>query len=101
MADLRHRLAGVFWGIDRALGGQKPPTRLQQWVARHPIRLALCAAVPAILISAPTIRTDEMLGDLLIVLAAGLAAGSLFFLTAHWERLRQRRLRRLGVWDGR
>ncbi|MEU0116283.1 hypothetical protein ABZ137_21885 [Streptomyces bobili] len=43
---------------------------------------------------------EEEPDDLLFAVFAGLAMGVVFGLTAISERLRQRRLKRLGIWDG-
>lgn len=99
MAKQRRSLAEAFWALDRVLGGQQPPTRLQQWVARHPVGAGLCMAVPFTLFFCVTAPEGEP-GSLLFAVIFGLLMGLLFGLTAVLERLRQRRLRRLGIWDG-
>ncbi|MFI7360481.1 hypothetical protein ACIBTP_42120 [Streptomyces avidinii] len=99
MANWKRSLADAFWAWDRALGGQRPPTRIQKWVARHPIGAGLCAAVPFTLFCLALSREAEP-DDPLFAVFAGLAMGVVFGLTAVSERLRQRRLKRLGVWDG-
>ncbi|MEU2182228.1 hypothetical protein [Streptomyces thermolilacinus] len=99
MANWRRSLADGFWALDRALGGQRRPTRIQKWVARHPIGTGLCVAVPftffLLLLSG-----EEEPGDPLFAVMFGLLMGLVLGLTAVSERLRQRRLKRLGVWDG-
>ncbi|CAL9671432.1 hypothetical protein SUDANB15_07424 (plasmid) [Streptomyces sp. enrichment culture] len=59
----------------------------------------LCAAVSFTLLCL-TLSLEEEPDDLLFAVFAGLAMGVIFGLTAAAERLRQRRLKRLGVWDG-
>lgn len=68
-------------------------------MARHPIGAGLCAAVPFTLFCLALSREEEP-DDLLFAVFAGLAMGVVFGLTAITERLRQRRLKRLGIWDG-
>ena len=99
MANWKRSLVDAFWAWDRALGGQRPPTRIQKWVARRPIGAGLCAAVPFTLFFL-TLSREEEPDDLLFAVFAGLAMGVVFGLTAVSERLRQRRLKRLGIWDG-
>lgn len=99
MAKWKRSFVDAFWAWDRALGGQRRPTRIQKWVARHPIRTGLCAAVPFTIFYL-TLSREEEPDDLLFAALAGLAMGGVFGLTAVLERLRQRRLKRLGIWDG-
>ncbi|MFE7528221.1 hypothetical protein ACFU7Y_21250 [Kitasatospora sp. NPDC057542] len=99
MANWRRSLGDVFWAVDRALGGQKRPTRIQKWAARHPIGTGLCMAVPFTLFFLMLSREEEP-GDPLFAVVFGLLLGLVFGLTAVSERLRQRRLKRLGIWDG-
>ncbi|WP_398859380.1 DUF6404 family protein [Streptomyces chengmaiensis] len=99
MANWRRSLANGFWALDRALGGQRRPTRIQKWVARHPIGSGLCVAVPFTLFFLLLSREDEPDNPLFAVMF-GVLMGLVFGLTAVSERLRQRRLKRLGVWDG-
>ncbi|AIA01404.1 hypothetical protein [Streptomyces noursei] len=99
MANWRRTLGDAFWAVDRALGGQRIPTRIQKWVARHPIGAALCVAVPFTLFCLMLSRAEEP-DDPWFAVFAGLTMGVVFGLTAFSERLRQRRLRRLGIWDG-
>ncbi|MGY3202563.1 hypothetical protein [Streptomyces sp. TE5632] len=99
MAKQRRSLAEAFWALDRVLGGQQPPTRLQQWVARHPVGAGLCMAVPFTLLFWLMAEEGEP-GPFLFAVLCGLPIALVFGLTAFLERLRQRRLRRLGIWDG-
>lgn len=89
----------AFWALDQGLGGQRRPTRVQKWAARRPLRAGLCAAVPMTLLCLTLSREGEP-ADLLFAAAAGLSMHVVFGLTAVAERLRQRRLKRLGLWDG-
>jgi xanthine/uracil permease len=100
MSGVDGRLVRAFWAADRALGGQRPPGKTQRWfAARHPVRLALttsiCWAAFFLLFS-----DDVQLADLVIGLPAGIVASAIIGLMAHYEKLRQQRLRRLGLWDG-
>ncbi|MBL3668831.1 hypothetical protein JL475_23100 [Streptomyces sp. M2CJ-2] len=99
MAKRWRSLGKAFWALDRVLGGQQRPTRLHQWVARHPVGTGLCTAVPFTLffwLTAPEGEPDSLLFTVIF----GLLMGLVFGLTAVLERLRQRRLKRLGIWDG-
>lgn len=89
----------AWWAADRALGGQRRPTRVQKGVARHPIGAGLGAAVPCTLFFLTLSRGEEP-HDLVLAVLFGLVMGCVFGLTAASERLRQRRLKRLGLWDG-
>lgn len=99
MANWRQSLRDGFWAWDRALGGQRRPTRIQKWVARHPIGTGLCMAVPFTLFLL-MLSPEEDPNDPLFAVVFGLLMGLVFGLTAFSERLRQRRLKRLGTWDG-
>ncbi|MCC3775427.1 hypothetical protein [Streptomyces sp. UNOB3_S3] len=99
MANWRRSLVDAFWAWDRDRGGQRRPTRIQKRVARHPVVTGLCMAVPFTLFFLMLSREEEP-DDPLFALFAGLAMGIVFGLTAFSERLRQRRLKRLGIWDG-
>ncbi|GEK01020.1 hypothetical protein NHG22_33730 [Streptomyces sp. ATE26] len=99
MANWRRSLADGFWALDRALGGQRRPTRIQKWLARPPIGTGICVAVPFTLLVLSLSRAEEP-DDPLFAVVSGLLMGLVFGLTALSERLRQRRLKRLGIWDG-
>lgn len=81
------------------MGGQRRPTRLQKWVARRPIGAGIRVAVPFTLLVLSLSRAEEP-DDALFAVVSGLFMGLVFGLTAASERLRQRRLKRLGTWDG-
>ncbi|MFE7359156.1 hypothetical protein ACFU8Q_40305 [Streptomyces sp. NPDC057543] len=89
----------AFWALDRALGGQRRPTRIQKWVAQHPIGTGLCVAVPFTLFFLMLSHEEEP-DDPMFAVVFGLTLGLGFALAAASERLRQRRLKRLGIWDG-
>ncbi|MFE4971277.1 DUF6404 family protein [Kitasatospora sp. NPDC056651] len=98
MATWQRSLADGFWALDKALGGQRRPTRFQKWAGRHPVQAGLWVAAPLTLFLWLVSGED---GDSpLFVVIGGLTTGLIFGLTAALERLRQRRLKRLGVWDG-
>ncbi|WP_326698809.1 hypothetical protein OG909_16710 [Streptomyces sp. NBC_01754] len=99
MTDWRRSLGGGLRILDRALGGQRRPTRIQKWVARHPIGTGLLVAVPFALFFLMLSREEEP-DDPMFAVLFGLALGFVFALIAVSERLRQRRLKRLGTWDG-
>lgn len=62
--------------MDRALGGQQRPTRIQKWVARHPISAGLCLAVPFALFFLMESSEGEVDSLLLgIIPAAGVFGG--------------------------
>lgn len=100
MTSIRRAVLKGFRVVDRALGGQQHPTRLQRWGARHPLLVALCAGLPFTLFCMALSQTDEFLGDLLLPPSAGLVMGSIFGLTALSERRRQNRLRSVGSQRG-
>lgn len=99
MANWQRSLADAFGAWDRALGGQRPPTRVQKWAARHPARAGLCLAAPFTLFFLMLSRADEP-DDPLFAVGGGLTLALVFGVTALSEPLRQRRLMRLGLWDG-
>ncbi|EFE76133.1 hypothetical protein K7395_17020 [Streptomyces filamentosus] len=99
MANWKRFFVDAFWTWDQTLGGQRRPTRIQKWVARRPVRAGLCATVPVTLLCLTLSREKEP-DDLLFAVSAGLSMGVIFGLTAFAERLRQRRLKRLGIGDG-
>ncbi|MGW5169857.1 DUF6404 family protein [Streptomyces nodosus] len=103
MAQWWRSLAGAFWALDRVLGGQRRPTRFQNWVGRHPIKAGLCTALPPTLFFTFffwLVSDEEESDNLLFAVIGGLVMGLVFGLVAASERLRQRRLKRLGIWDG-
>ncbi|MEU3752962.1 hypothetical protein AB0H17_09395 [Streptomyces olivoreticuli] len=99
MTNWWRSLVNAFWAWDRARGGQRRPTRIQKRVARHPIVTGFCVGVPFTLFFLILSREEEP-GDPVFAVFAGLVMGLVFGLTAFSERLRQRRLKRLGIWDG-
>jgi len=99
VTNWRQSLTDRFWAWDRLLGGQRRPTRIQKWVARHPIGTGFCAAAPFTLFFLLLSREEEP-NDPLFAVTFGLITGLIFGLTALSERLRQRRLKRLGIWNG-
>ncbi|MFE7191778.1 hypothetical protein [Kitasatospora sp. NPDC057541] len=92
----RRSAANRFWAWDRAMGGQRRPTRIQKWVARHPVGTGLCTAVFFTLFFLLLSLQEP---NALVAVIFGLLMGLVFGLTAISERLRQRRLKRLGMWD--
>nr|WP_237535369.1 hypothetical protein [Streptomyces sp. SID3343] len=96
---MRRSLGDSFWAVDRLLGGQRRPTRSQKWAARHPISAGLCLAVPFALLFL-VVSPERGIGSVLLAMLGGLIMGIIFTLVAGGERLRQRRLKRLGIWDG-
>ncbi|MER6424723.1 hypothetical protein [Streptomyces sp. NPDC001137] len=84
--------------MDRVLGGERPPTCTQKFAARHPVVLfPLTGAVWAAYF---LLLPDVQPSDYVIAPIGGFLLGGIFGLTALYERHRQRRLRRLGLWDG-
>ncbi|MFF4832162.1 hypothetical protein [Streptomyces sp. NPDC001315] len=98
MSRAGRRVVRAFWAVDRFLGGERPPARTQKFAARHPVLLTLLAgtvwAVYFLLL--PGVQPS----DFVIAPVGGLLLGGILGLTALYERARQRRLRRLGLWDG-
>lgn len=90
----------AFWGVDRALGGLERPSRTQQFAARRPLAVGVWMATPVtVLLGVANLDSLDTVGDVVLLLGGGLAFGLLFGLTALGERARQRRLRRLGLWE--
>ncbi|PWI09502.1 hypothetical protein DIZ27_16925 [Streptomyces sp. NWU339] len=98
MKELWRSPGNAFWALDQALGGHQRPARVHRWVARHPVLFGLCTGVPFALLFAVIGSEEE--SDGLFAVVVGLLMGSVFALFAFLERLRQRRLKRLGIWDG-
>ncbi|MFE4361289.1 hypothetical protein ACFVXH_35260 [Kitasatospora sp. NPDC058184] len=98
MATWRRSLADGLWALDKVLGGQRRPTRFQKWAGRHPVQAGLWVAAPLTLFLW-LVSGDETDSPLFVVIG-GLATWLILGLTAASERLRQRRLKRLGIWDG-
>ncbi|MEV7427613.1 DUF6404 family protein [Streptomyces sp. NPDC091212] len=99
MSNWLRSLGNAFWALNRALGGQRRPTRIQKWVARHPVGAGLCLAAPFTLFFW-LVASEDQPDNLLFSVLLGLMMGVFFGLTAFFERLRQRRLKRLGIWNG-
>jgi len=98
VADTRRKLAHAWWAIDRILGGQQRPTRFQRFIARHPLGVGLTVGTPLAGILAAL--SEGSTGDMVVGVCFGGAFGAVLGLTALSERYRQRRLLRLGLWDG-
>ena len=88
-------LARAYWAFDRVLGGQRPPTRSLTFAAWRPLVVWLVAGV---FFWGLFLLVFE--GDVLLALGMGVLLGGWFAMFARFERGRQRRLVRLGVWDG-
>ncbi|MFC8424119.1 hypothetical protein ACFUN7_25110 [Streptomyces sp. NPDC057236] len=99
MANWRRSLVNAFWALDRTLGGQRRPDRIQKWVGRHPIKAGLPPALFFALFFW-LVSDEEEPNNLLFAMVGGLVVGLIFCLVAVTERLRQRRLKRLGIWGG-
>ncbi|MGW3248567.1 hypothetical protein [Streptomyces sp. NPDC001070] len=99
MSDVWRRLVRAFRAVDRFLGGERPPTRTQRFAARHPLGVALGAG--AIGAAYFLLLADVRPPDRLLAGASGFLLGGILGATALYERRRQRRLLRLGLWDGR
>ncbi|MFE4450639.1 hypothetical protein [Streptomyces sp. NPDC056796] len=76
-----------------------PPSRTQKWAARHPVAVGLCMAVPFALFFL-LVSEEGADSPLFFSVLLGLGMGVIFACTALGERLRQRRLKRLGIWNG-
>ncbi|MCM2425031.1 hypothetical protein [Streptomyces sp. RKAG337] len=87
-----------FWAVDRALGGDQPPACSQRFAAAHPLGLALFTGISWAVFFLLLPNTQPL--DVVIGLAGGVFLGGLFGLTGLYERCRQRRLVRLGLWEG-
>lgn len=101
LRQLRRNLVRLFWAVDRAMGGDRPPTRAQRYAAQHPLLVGLTAGVIATGVFAVVALTSETrLTDIVPVLLGGALMGANFGLTARMEKARQTRLRRRGIWNG-
>ena len=98
MSETRRRLVRAFGAVDRLLGGERPPTRTQKFAAQHPVVLSLLAG--AVWATYFLLLPDVQSSDYVIAPIGSLLLGGIFGLTALHERRRQRRLRRLGLWNG-
>ncbi|MGW2716553.1 hypothetical protein [Streptomyces sp. NPDC001492] len=98
MSETGRKLVRAFWAVDRLLGGERPPTRTQKFAARHPVLLSLLAG--AVSAAYFLLLPDVQPSDYAIAPIGSLLLGGIFGITALYERRRQRRLRRLGLWDG-
>jgi hypothetical protein len=98
MSEVGRKLVRAFWAVDRFLGGERPPTRTQKFVARHPVLLALLTGTlwAACFLLLPGVQQS----DFVVAPVGSFLLGGILGLTALYERRRQRRLRRLGLWDG-
>ncbi|MEW2154711.1 hypothetical protein AB0950_05350 [Streptomyces sp. NPDC007189] len=84
--------ARAYWAVDRALGGERPPTRSQMFAARRPLVVAVVAGLFS---SGLFLLASE--GDVLPALGMGVLLGGWFAMFARLERGRQRRLVRRGL----
>lgn len=94
MTDRLIRIRKALRTLDRLLGGEQPPSKIQQFAARHPIVVGFIAALSAflfgILISDGVSSTTMLSSSLLF----GVVMGICFTVTSWGERKRQARLRR-------
>ncbi|MFB9440116.1 hypothetical protein [Streptomyces showdoensis] len=95
----RRALVEGFWALDRFLGGKLPPTRVQLFVGRHP--LALAAAIGLAVFAVFAAPPDTQAVDIQAGLVFGALLGLTYYGTATYERARQRRLIRDGIWEPR
>ncbi|MFF9112000.1 hypothetical protein [Streptomyces sp. NPDC014805] len=103
MANWWRSAVHALWALDRLLGGQRRPTPFQKWVGRHPIKAGTWVGGPVALFSSVfflMVSDEAEPEDVVVAALFGLVLGLLFGLTAASERLRQRRLKRLGIGDG-
>lgn len=98
MSEVGRGLVRAFWAVDRVLGGERPPTRAQKFLARHPVSLTLVTGTvwAAYFLLLPEVQSS----DYVIAPVGAFLLGGVLGLTALYERRRQSRLRRLGLWDG-
>ncbi|MFI0898383.1 hypothetical protein [Streptomyces sp. NPDC020983] len=86
-----------FWAVDRYLGGNKPPTRFQRFVGRHP--LAPAVALGVLVLALAVVPPGTQTVDVEAGFTFGTLLGLTYYLTAIYERARQRRLIRQGIWE--
>ncbi|MGQ5637177.1 MULTISPECIES: hypothetical protein [unclassified Streptomyces] len=87
--------ARAWRAVDRALGGERPPTGAQMFAARRPLVVGVVAGLVA---WGLFVLASE--GDVLPALVVAVPAGGWFAVFARLERARQRRLVRLGLPEG-
>jgi len=86
-----------FWALDRRIGGNRPPTRFERFAGRHPLAPAVAIGLLFLALIAAPPGTQTV--DVEVGIVGGALLGLTYYLTAIYERARQRRLIRQGVWE--
>ncbi|MER8042534.1 hypothetical protein [Streptomyces sp. NPDC094032] len=96
MPKIPPALVKGFWAVDRFLGGDEPPTRVQRFVGRHPLvpGVSIGLLVFAVIVVPPGTQAVDVVAGIVF----GAALGLTYYGTAIGERARQRRLIRQGIW---
>jgi hypothetical protein len=97
MPKILRALVRGFWALDRYMGGNQPPTRFQRFVGRHPLTPAVAIGLLFLALLATPPGTQTV--DVEVGIACGALLGLTYYLTAIYERARQRRLIRQGIWE--
>jgi len=91
----------AYRAVNRALGGELPPTRLQRYAARSPIAMSIIASTPLVTFSLLLgLPSNGSWGDAPLGAGLGLCLAPVLYPFLLLERRRQRRLVRLGLWRG-
>ncbi|MEU8757706.1 hypothetical protein [Streptomyces sp. NPDC048659] len=96
MSKTSRSLVRGFWALDRFLGGNRPPTSVQRFVARHPLVPAAGIGLAFLALVAAAPGTQGV--DVQVGLTFGAFLGLTYYVTAKAEAARQRRLVREGLW---
>jgi hypothetical protein len=99
MPGIRSRLLRAFWAADRALGGERPLTRVERFVAaRRPVRLGVVVGVCWTALF--TLPPDTQSADVVVGIVGGILLGALSGFTARYLRARQHRLQQTRLRNG-
>lgn len=97
MSKILRALVRGFWVLDRYMGGNRPPTRFQRFVGHHP--LAPAVAIGLLFLALLVMPSGTQAVDIEVGIAVGALLGLTYYLAAIYERARQRRLIRQGIWE--
>jgi hypothetical protein len=91
----------AYRALDRSLGGERRPTRVQRYTARRPGAMSIIACTPLVtFFLLLVLMSHGSWGDAILAAGLGLCLAPVYYPLALLERRRQRRLVRLGLWRG-